>query len=578
MTQQTAGTVDPLLAPAAISRRPPEGALGLLLKVRFLALRNHAAQLLAEHPLKVAGTTASILLIWTGMYALLVRVFQEINRQLLEGIVATPLIFTFFFLALTCMLTFSNAIICYGSLFRRKESAYLLAGPLPRRDIVLLKYLESLTLASWSVVLLGLPMMFAVARVFEEEASFYPLFLGLFLAFIPIPGAVGLLLAWAVVRFSPKTPERTLTLAGVSVLALVAWWGWRLFRSPAVVSGDWLAGFYDRVSVAQSALLPHTWVSNGIAASLQGRPAAGLFYLLVTAANGLFASLLAVRLVTGGLAGAYDRAQICGSGKRRRAGRTLSWVAEILFAYLPRRQRLLAAKDLKAFFRDPLQWSQMAILLGLLTLYVSNVQQLWTELATPGLQVLIGFLNLTAVALILATFTSRFVFPLVSLEGRHLWLLGLLPLSRTQLVISKLLYSLTVTVLVALAVTGVSVYRLSLPSALAATHLVAITAMCLGLCGISTGMGARMPMIHERNPARIAGGLGGVIGLMLSVGLVAASLAGVGVMSLRMVWTGQGEHLTGSALAWLACVVLLNVVAAAASMLVGIRHFNRSEF
>ncbi len=577
MDQHQAGTVEPFLAPAATPRRPPESALGLLLRVRFLALRNHAAQLLVEHPLKVAGTTASILLIWTGMYALLVRVFQEINRQLLEGIVATPLIFTFFFLALTCMLTFSNAIICYGSLFRRQESAYLMAGPLPRRDIVLLKYLESLTLASWSVVLLGVPMMFAVARVFEEDASFYPLFLGLFVAFIPIPGAVGLLLAWGVVRFSPRTPERTLTLAGVAVLALIAWWGWRLFRSPAI-SGDWLAGFYDRVSVAQSALLPHTWVSNGIASSLQGRPAAGLFYLLVTAANGLFASMVAVRLVASGLAGAYDRAQICGSGKRRRAGRMLSWVAEILFAYLPSRQRLLAAKDLKAFFRDPLQWSQMAILLGLLTLYVSNVQQLWTELATPGLQVLIGFLNLTAVALILATFTSRFVFPLVSLEVRHLWLLGLLPLSRTQMVVSKLLYSLTITVLVALAVTGVSVYRLSLPSALAFTHLVAITAMCVGLCGISTGMGARMPMINERNPARIAGGLGGVIGLMLSVGLVAASLAGVGVMSFRMVWTGQGAHLSGSVLAWLAAVVLLNTVAAAASMIAGIRHFNRSEF
>ena len=33
-------------------------------------------------------------------------------------------------------------------------------------------------------------------------------------------------------------------------------------------------------------------------------------------------------------------------------------------------------------------------------------------------------------ALILSTFTSRFIFPLLSLEGRNFWVLGLFPLRR----------------------------------------------------------------------------------------------------------------------------------------------------
>jgi len=252
-------------------------------------------------------------------------------------------------------------------------------------------------------------------------------------------------------------------------------------------------------------------------------------------------------------------------------------IAVVIFAYLPWRQRMLAAKDLKSFVRDPLQWSQMAILIGLLALYVSNVQRLWTDLAAPGLQVLIAFLNLTAVCLILATFTSRFVFPIVSLEGQQLWLLGLLPLPRAQMIIGKFLFALTITLLAGVGVMGISVYRLNLPTPLATAHLIASIATCVGLCGLSIGMGARMPVFTERNPARIAGGFGGTVSLLLSIVLVVASLVAMGVMSIEATGTGFGGTLTMSMAAWLGLVVVLNLAAAAVAMAVGIRHFNRVE-
>jgi hypothetical protein len=43
---------------------------------------------------------------------------------------------------------------------------------------------------------------------------------------------------------------------------------------------------------------------------------------------------------------------------------------------------------------------------------------------------LIGSLNLGVVGLILSTFTTRFVYPMISLEGRRFWILGLLPVHR----------------------------------------------------------------------------------------------------------------------------------------------------
>ena len=37
---------------------------------------------------------------------------------------------------------------------------------------------------------------------------------------------------------------------------------------------------------------------------------------------------------------------------------------------------------------------------------------------------MVSFLNLAVVGLLLSTFTTRFVFPMISLEGRRFWILG----------------------------------------------------------------------------------------------------------------------------------------------------------
>ena len=569
--------MDPQPTPSeAATGALPAPNLWLLLHVKGIALRNTLQQSLRQRPLYLLGSVTSIALIWVGLYIMLYFIFREVRKHALEGIVATPLIFTFFFLAMTAMLAFSNAILCYGGLFKREESAYLLATPLPTRDLVILRYFESLVMSSWSLILLGLPLMFAIASVSDEPWSFYPLFLGAFLVFIPLPGALGLLLAWLIVRLAPKTPRRAMALLAAFVATVMVIWAWRIAHEP-VTSSAWLQNFYDHVSIVQNALLPHTWVAKGINYAVQAQPGEAAFYLFVTLANALFFSLVAVWIVSRGYTAAFARAQVSGSRSVRRSGRIIGFVAEALFAYLPGQQRLLAVKDLKSFFRDPLQWSQMAILFALLGLYVANVQRLWIDLSAPKLQLLISFLNLTAVSLIMATFTSRFVFPLVSLEGQQLWLLGLLPLRRSRMIVAKFLYASTITLLAAGTVMGVAVYRLGLPGVLAAAHLTAAAAICVGLCGVSIGVGARMPVFNERNPARIAGGFGGTVSLMVSVALVIASLVFMGVMSFRAIQAGYGDTLTPEMIGWLMAVVAMNVGAAVVALRIGIKHFDRVE-
>ena len=105
----------------------------------------------------------------------------------------------------------------------------------------------------------------------------------------------------------------------------------------------------------------------------------------------------------------------------------------------------MALQDLRTFLRDPTQWSQLLILLALLGLYVLNIPNIPPRMNAFEFQLLISFLNTGAISLILATFTSRFVFPLISLEAQQMWLMGLVPIPRGRLLLPKLIFALTIT-------------------------------------------------------------------------------------------------------------------------------------
>lgn len=236
-------------------------------------------------------------------------------------------------------------------------------------------------------------------------------------------------------------------------------------------------------------------------------------------------------------------------------------------------------KDLRSFARDPTQWTQMVIMMGLLVVYAANLKRLPVDLSNPGMRTLLAFLNLTTVSLILATFTSRFVFPLLSIESQQLWLLGLLPTRRATILLVKFVFSLTVTGLSALVVIGLSVHALQLPAELARLQVAVCLGICVGLSGLSVGLGARFPVLGQRNPARIASGFGGTFNLIASMLFVAAEMAGLAYAGLHRL----GGALTLVTDVWLGSwlvpgLLLLGVMVAAVSLWVGARHFERLEY
>src|SRR3972149_3337752 len=307
--------------------------LGFLLRVRGQAVTNRVAQAVRGAPVRLAAAVLLIGLIWLGLYGLFRLVFAQLSRTPLEATVAIPLLFNFFFAAMLALLTFSNAIIAYGALFGKTESPYLLTLPIAPLDVVTLKYVECVGLWSWSLILLGLPMMFAMAAT-SEEPIFYLFFLAFFLAFIPIPGAIGLLLAWGVARFFPRRATRAVTLTTAVALTAVIVTALRALQLGETATEVWLRRFLTRMSFVRSALLPNNWVAAGIDHALHGQFPVSVLYLGVTLANAFFLSWVAVRVVSGHFDGAYDRAAAGRGGERRLAAEASGGPAGWVFFYL----------------------------------------------------------------------------------------------------------------------------------------------------------------------------------------------------------------------------------------------------
>jgi len=560
---------------ARLAMSPP---LILLLRLKLRLLRNSLRQLVDQSPLAVLLALVFITTIWVTLYLVFENVFLFLRRFEQPAVIAIPYVFHVFFVAMTLLLAFSTAVIVYGALFGRAEPSFLLATPNAPQNVVTVMYLEALFFASWSLLMLGLPLMLAIGRVQGLPWHFYVVFIIAFLGFVPIPGALGLLAALVVALWLPRVAKQALVYSvGAAIVLLVLWWG-RLWAVSSGESSQWLHSFLSELEFLKAALLPSTWVTHAIRCAIEDRPGEACFYLAVTVSTAAFFSWAAVTVVGAKLLAAFGRAQSAPTATRATSGAVSSTLTRVFFFYAPPKLRLLILKDLRNFLRDPVQWSQLVILFGLLALYLAYLPRSRPDGFSVAWQALICFLNYGAVTLILSTFTSRFVFPMISLEGRQMWLVGLWPLSRSSVIWAKFAYAATITSVAAMSVTTLSIRALQLPPSLAVVQGMGTLATCLGLCGMAVGLGARMPNYREPSAGRIASGLGGTVNLIASVGLVAFSVGLVGAICFRLVQAGDLSRPDSAMLLYFAGLIALELISGWVCMELGIRKFRTQEF
>ena len=434
------------------------------------------------------------------------------------------LIFGFFFV----MLVFSNLIIGYSTLFKSRETSWLITLPVAPQNIYRWKFLEALVVSSWALLFLSAPMMIAYGRVHAAQPIFFLQVALVFIPFVIIPALLGSWIVIFLVRILARHDiKKYILLLALAVLALLIAGVKPITDADAVSQQDVLS--FDQLlrhtRLSVNPYLPSAWLAQTVLAWSEGLTKQGAFYFLLLLSYALMGLLVGFELIgryffgswTIALSSRAARFQRLAVARRTRERKRslLERATDLLHRFSPP-VAALVLKDTRLFWRDPAQWIQFMIFFGLLCIYVVNLRNVAFNFQSPFWETMISYLNLAASALTLSTLTTRFVYPQFSLEGRRLWIIGLAPLGLRKILLQKYWMSCLTAMSITVVLMITSSLMLHLPWAKVAFFAGAIGVMSATLSGLAVGLGALFPNFKEDNPSKIVSGFGGTLCLVTS--------------------------------------------------------------
>jgi ABC-2 type transport system permease protein len=485
------------------------------------------------------------LLFWSLLFTILYRMLRYFRGVEGLGDVLAVKLLGLVLLTLLSILLLSNVITALSSFFLARDLELLVASPLDGLRIYAARLLETMTHSSWMVLLVLVPILTAYGWVYGGSWAFIGVSLLSVGALLALPAVLGSAFTLLLVNVFPARRARDLlalgALFGAAGLILL----FRLMRPEQLARPEGfrsLVHFVATLDTPRSPWLPSDWGAQAIMASLRGGDLFPLLLLVATAAAFVvLGAWLHGRLYRAGFSrsqeGAERREQALRTG--RRLERALAW--------LPVSARSLVAKDIRNFFRDTTQWSQLILLAVLVVIYVYNIKALplWTGEQVSFLLVnVVSFLNLGLSGFVLAAIAARFVFPLISLEGRTLWLLRSSPLHLRSLVWVKFWVGVAPLLVLSLTLTLATNVILEVGPFMMALSLGTTALMTFAICALALGFGALFPRFDSDNAAEVATGFGGLLFMMTSIGYLAAVI----VVQAWPVYAVLQARFTGTAL------------------------------
>ncbi|MCX5758866.1 MAG: hypothetical protein NTU83_10255 [Candidatus Hydrogenedentes bacterium] len=541
-----------------------------------------------ESKLKVGVITFCAIGFWIGFFFL----FREGFQWLLDfgasvggtgrgiGNIILVRMLGVLMLAVFVMLVFSNVLVAFSTLYRSREVNYLLQAPMTFRAFFISRFCECVLFSSWALAYLGSPLMLAYGVATHASPLFYVASLLFFVPYIAFPAGIGALITLILARIFPRLRLRTMILLAILAVLLLFYYWKNWFSAQRLSEDTILPALLDMTAQTQSPFLPSYWATRGILAGASGSYRECLFNFLLVVSNALMiiwiAAEAAQRIFYLGWAALEGRER----SRMRLFSQHLLGLVDPLLRGVPNPFRVLIVKDVKLFWRDPVQWSQFVIFFGIMAVYIANLRNASGHYQQEFWRSWIACLNIAACTLILATLTSRFVFPLVSLEGRRFWVLGLAPLSFRQLVWQKFWLSVVTTSLFTVGLAVLSGFMLQLELIYFALSVYSVIITNFGLSGLAVGLGTLYPNFQEDNPARIVSGMGGTLNFLLSI--VYITLV-VGAQTFILQWRVLGLY-TQDWVFYVALAVVLvfitgiSVVSTLVPMALGMRNLNHAEF
>lgn len=463
-------------------------------------------------------------LFWAGIFAVVYRVlvyFQGIEGfgDILARKLLSMVLLTFF-----SILIFSSILTTLSTLYLSSDLPLIHAAPVAVEKVFLARWIESTFDSSWMPFLFGLPVFLAYALVYSAGPGFYLVLFGSLLPFCLLASAVGTLVVLLLVVALPANRMRDIFVFLSIVLVILLYFMFRFMRperlvDPAALAS--LAGYLRSLEAPGSPFLPTTWVLETLWPILTDTSGTPLFCLGLSITGALSMVFIDIKLGEVFYFKGVSKAQVARRAVRGRKRSSGAYGQRSLLT--SGKVGALLSKDIKTFFRDNTQWSQLFLLVALIVVYLYNFKVLPIDKApikTFYLQNILSFLNMGLAGFVLAAMAVRFVFPAVSIEGQAFWIIRSAPVSTKAFLWVKFWTYLAPLLLLSEILIVLTNQLLSVTPFMMGLSTITIFFMVFGITAMGVGLGAAYPNFRLENMAQVATSFGGMLFMFLCVGFI----------------------------------------------------------
>ncbi|MFA5857510.1 MAG: hypothetical protein WC955_00425 [Elusimicrobiota bacterium] len=519
------------------------------------------------------------LLFFAGIGAGLWRFFGYLENVPYIGEALAIKVISMAFLSLFSMLIFSSMVTSFTTIFFARDLPFLLSTPLEYGTVFTYKFIETAFYSSWMVIVAMIPVIVSYGIVKHMNILFYFTTFGVMIPYCLVASGLGVLISMVLMYLFPtaKTKDAVMVLSvvvGCGMYVFLRFLEPEQFMKPDKLTE--IVQYLNFIQAPTAVYLPSWWMTGVVKGFALHQPVELWFYSLLLISSGLLTIALITKLSEVTYFTSWARAQES-VGKRPVVGGWGDRTVDLLLHLFPQSWRALAKKDLKLFFRDPNQWTQLLLLGALIVVYIFNIDKL--PLDNYYLKNIAAFFNIGLAGFVISAVALRFVYPALSIEAESFWVLRSAPLSSRQIVWSKYWLTFLPVFVLGLAISVVSNLLLRVDTFVFWLSTGAVIVSIFALTGLAMGMGAVYPRFRVENVAQVESSFGGIMYMVYSLfynGFVLAVLAWPLIMHFKVL-SGMGKYSAQVTVSAVLTVAGVSVLVFIIPLIIGVKRVELME-
>ena len=458
------------------------------------------------------------MVIWSIIFYVSYRVLTYFKHAENIGDFLSYKLLSMILLTLFSLLIFSAILTALSKLFLSNDLGLVHSLPVRSETIFIARWIESTFDSSWMMLLYTAPVFIAFGIVFDGSLLYYFLLLISLLFMSIIACGLSSLIIMPIVLILPATRIRSVFVFFGLGMFLLLYIGFRIMQPERFVNPEGFASimlYLRSISMPSTPLIPCTWVFDTLKSSLEHLYIDAVFHISILFSFSSALICLNVIIARFIYFKGYSKSQTAQS-------RLIAGNNQFIYRLTNKISgpvRAVLIKEMKTFWRDQTQWSQLFLIAALIVIYLYNFSVLpfdQSPMKAHYIENVFSFLNIALAAFVMTAIGARFVFPSISHEGMSFWIIQSSPISiKTYLWIKWTGYFIPLIVLSELLIITTNILLHVNPFM---KILSVITMLCItpGIVATGIGLGAAYPDFKSENPTQTVTGFGGLMYMFCS--------------------------------------------------------------